>query len=199
MGLTLAQMLALLPDNTAGDISAADARDVVTGLFGFNLIERQALAVDTASFDFQSIPDSYESLRLIYHGRGAAATNGNLFVMRFNNDSGANYDYETNNSINGGHTGANFTGQTSIGFMAIPKGSSTADRPGSGDILIPGYARTVFHKVTRATGTDYITSVLRVTGGAGVWKSTAAITRITIAPDTGNWLAGSVASLYGIG
>lgn len=33
MPLTLAQMLALLPDNTAGDISAADMRDVATGLW----------------------------------------------------------------------------------------------------------------------------------------------------------------------
>lgn len=32
MPLTLAQMLALLPDNTAGDISAADARNVVTAI-----------------------------------------------------------------------------------------------------------------------------------------------------------------------
>lgn len=32
MPLTLAQMLALLPDNTAGDISAVDMRDVVTAI-----------------------------------------------------------------------------------------------------------------------------------------------------------------------
>lgn len=32
MPLTLAQMLALLPDNTAGDISAVDARNVVTAI-----------------------------------------------------------------------------------------------------------------------------------------------------------------------
>jgi hypothetical protein len=33
MPLTLAQMLALFPDNTAGDISAEDGRDVIEGLW----------------------------------------------------------------------------------------------------------------------------------------------------------------------
>lgn len=33
--MTLDEMLALLPDNTTGQISAADLREVVTGLFEY--------------------------------------------------------------------------------------------------------------------------------------------------------------------
>lgn len=38
MVATLDQLLALLPDNSSGEISAADLRDVVTGIWGRTLI-----------------------------------------------------------------------------------------------------------------------------------------------------------------
>lgn len=49
MALTLAQMLALLPDNTAGDISAEDMRDIVTALHerDFDPGRPQASGVET--------------------------------------------------------------------------------------------------------------------------------------------------------
>lgn len=55
--LTLAQILALLPDNTTGAISAEDVRDAVTALFertdGTNAIE--ALLFDTAGADIPAV------------------------------------------------------------------------------------------------------------------------------------------------
>lgn len=43
MPLTLAQMLALFPDNTSGDISEADARDAITGLYE---LDRRTAPID---------------------------------------------------------------------------------------------------------------------------------------------------------
>lgn len=49
MPLTLAQMLALVNDNTAGEISAADVRDVVTALFNTPTVVRKAATESVTS------------------------------------------------------------------------------------------------------------------------------------------------------
>lgn len=47
--LTRAQMLALLADNTSGDISAKDLRDIITGV--------ATLADDTPTYDYKKVTD----------------------------------------------------------------------------------------------------------------------------------------------
>lgn len=51
MPLTLAEMHALLPDNTTRDISAADARDVVTALFNTPVVVRKVADETVTSSD----------------------------------------------------------------------------------------------------------------------------------------------------
>jgi hypothetical protein len=70
----------------------------------------------------------------------------------------------------------------------------------NGKILIPDYASTTFHKSVSFSGFDVkaeSTTNLRAQISGGIWHSTAAVTRVTLA-GTGNWKTGSRASLYGI-
>jgi hypothetical protein len=58
MPLTLAQMTALFPDNTAGDISAQDGRDVITGLYEWGapfFADEPNSAIDVSEVTDQSI------------------------------------------------------------------------------------------------------------------------------------------------
>lgn len=163
------------------------------------LITQTVLGADTASFDFTSIPATYESLKLVLTARGAASAAFVNGLLRLNNDSAGNYQWQymeaSNTSLSGGRNAA----ATAITFGALPAGTATANKAGQSEILIPGYARTVFHKSTFAIGGYWNgTAGLVFLNVAGEWAATTAIDRVTLLPSSGNWLAGSVCSLYGI-
>lgn len=159
------------------------------------------LGADTANFDFTSISGSYNHLLLYTYLRGTKAVTGLGLNLRFNNDSSAIYDwYRFYGSGSGsfGHGGVD--NDTSIDADYPVGDSATTGFVGSGQFFIPNYAATTFFKSCtydgfgpRAEGG----SLFRFSGG-GMWKSTAAITRITITPDANNWKAGSRVTLYGV-
>ena len=162
------------------------------------------LGSDTANFDFTSISGSYKHLRIEVQGRSAVvATNDNI-LMIFNNDSGANYDYlEWAFGTGSGFPaalGESFAG-TSIRAMNTTGASSTAGDVGNATITIPDYASTTFNKTSHSEGGVLFARSaqnIRIMQCFGSWRSTAAITRITLTPAGGNWKAGSRATLYGL-
>lgn len=162
-------------------------------------IAGSVLAVDTANFDFTSIPGTFYSLRLVLHLRSnVTSIVADRVGVRFNADTAANYDYATAGS-------ASFSG---TGGTAIQLADATSSQVGSAtaaalyDLLIPSYAGTTFWK--NIGGSAWIE---RQPAGAqqfaestgGIWRSTAAITEITILPISGTkWVAGSSAYLYAL-
>jgi hypothetical protein len=65
--------------------------------------------------------------------------------------------------------------------------------------MIYNYAGTTFWKITTATnGYEQAASTLYSLANSGMWHSTAAITSIRLAPGTGNFVAGSSFTLYGM-
>lgn len=161
---------------------------------------------DTASFDFTSIPGTYKHLKIIISGRSTRAANTLDFcTLRINNDSGSNYDgywIQVFPSFSGA-SGTEWIGATSMAnLMLAPAASSATGSAMSGEITIPDYAAATLQKSVQMTGyapTAQSTGNVRPFLSGGDWRSTAAITRITIAPANGNWLTGSRASLYGLG
>lgn len=154
-----------------------------------------------ASFDFTSIPGTYESLVLEINGRGDDAATDLDAVMRMNNDSAANYSSYRDISNTGGDSRADSIGGTSCLIGRINGDGSPSNDASHLTITIPGYARTVFNKDYDSDG------FLDGLGGGGQhgptraggrWLSTAAITRLTAFPGAGNWKDGTVATLYGI-
>jgi hypothetical protein len=157
----------------------------------FTLITDTLLAVDTANFDFTSIPGTYTHLFIVTLTR---SDNGggsfDFILMRFNNDSGTNYDYA--------NSAGSSTGASSAQMGVTTGATATSGAPGTLNIMIPNYTGTTFWKQADGFGGD-ARGVTNSGLSAGTWKNTAAITRITIFPSSGtHWVAGSRATLYGL-
>lgn len=158
------------------------------------------LTVDTATFDFAGIAATFLHLRLIINARMTGAVTVGTINLTLNNDSGANYDWEV---VFGSAATATATGAAAAAFIVVGDttgASGAASRAGAQDVMIPNYAQTTFMKhvvsdshVVRGTATtDFFGEQY-----GGLWRNTAAVNRITLTPSSGNWLAGSRATLYG--
>lgn len=166
-----------------------------------SLISRQLLAAPAASVTFSSIPQTYENLVLEIIAACSDATAGIDLHAQFNGDTGANYDWAGSYASG---AGGGQEGQVAATSMKIGYGVGTtapANQAALTHIRINGYARTTFLKTAIAqadsvqgatTTTTFMESLM------GNWRSTAAINRITFTDASGgNFIAGSVFSLYG--
>ena len=120
--------------------------------------------------------------------------------LRLNADAAANYDFTRMyvNNVVGASEGIN---QTGIYLGGLTGTLATPLRFSTYEITIPFYRDTGANKNVQ---TNNVTpSVSASTGmvqmyAAGVWKNTAAVTRIQLYSDTGQLIAGSIADLYGV-
>lgn len=164
-------------------------------------IQTQVLGSSQASVTFSSIPATYEHLMMLWTARGTDSGNPDIY-MQFNGDTGANYDRELLVGVGAAPSSGPAVAQTAIQAIGtMPGSTATAGRAAGGTIKIMSYARTTFWKTAvgdfsdiRATGSG--NELAGMTGG--IWRSTAAITSVTLLPSAGNFLTGSVFSLYGI-
>ena len=121
--------------------------------------------------------------------------------LRFNNDTGTNYESNLINATNNGAAGSSATASQTEAILGIfAAASATANRAGMAIVDIPEYAGG-FHKIMSsmnqvihgAGAADYSTQIRGIQ-----WRNTAAITEIDIILSAGAWAAGSTARLYGI-
>lgn len=165
------------------------------------LISDSVLGADASNFDIQNIPATYKHLQIIGSLRGTGAVVFENSLIRFNNDSAANYDW-ARAAANADTASASTTvGDTSI-VGRNTGASATAGRFAGWNLWIPDYAGTVANKtligqIALFGDNTEANEVMDSTSGG--WRSTSAISRITISPGSGNWLAGSRISLYGLG
>jgi hypothetical protein len=159
---------------------------------------------NAANITFTSIPGTFRSLILEFSLQGTAVGATVDLYIRCNADSGAHYDWTrqawatTAASPDAGTGG----GDTKFVPARISTSGDVAQIATSGQMVFDDYARTAWYKSLRGTfncaaaggsGNDYEAGI-----AGGNWKSTAAITSITILAASGNLLIGSVASLYGV-
>lgn len=167
------------------------------------LIASSALTADAANFDIQSIPGTYKHLRLFMMLRGTTNAATQTTLLRFNNDSGANYDLQTVNGSAATITAAESFTATSLSILSAAASSASV---GAGvftayTIDIPFYSSTSFNKVVvyrlgRKIGTA--STNLFTSAPAGFWRDSSAINRITITPGADNWATGSAITLHGV-
>lgn len=145
-----------------------------------------------ATYTFSSISSAYTDLVLIINAKGASSSNNRI---QFNGDTANNYS----RIIAYGTGSVTFSGTTS-NFANIPiDGIASLDTSNfnyNSVTSIQNYANSTTFKTTltrannAATGTDV---------NVGTWRSTAAITSVTIfTSDSGNYASGSTFTLYGI-
>jgi hypothetical protein len=149
------------------------------------------LASDSTTITFSSIPGTYQDLYLVVVGRSSGGFFQNI---RFNGDSGANYNitrlFGSSTTISSGTGAAQTRGL--ISWLTF-----NASQNSAAYVHILDYARTDKHKTTVGDAT---------TGQAGEtalitnrWANTAAITSVTLSSDSSQtYLAGTTFALYGV-
>ena len=183
--------------------SGATAPEWASG--GAQLITETVLGVDTASFDFTSIPATYRHLLVVWSLRTDAAAAIDTASTNFNNDTtNANYDREFLQAAASSTTALEKLATTASRSGATITGNTApASQFGHGQMLVHNYANVNFFKVASIEGSQWSA---RTTNGmlhywnVMGWANTAAINRLTFTPVTGtNFKAQSVVALYGIG
>jgi hypothetical protein len=174
-----------------------------TVLSGLTEIDSRVISVATPTIEFANIPQTFRALRCVTYLRDdGGSTNASETLIRFNGDSGANYDREE--MIAGGTSavsGAGGVAQTAAWAVLEGGGASPANRFGTGELVVPGYA-TVGNFKNVFGNTCYLSSTLAdcfIGLLTGLWRNTAAINDLQLVAAGGaNFVAGSVATLYGM-
>lgn len=215
------------PETTAGDMIYRDGSNVTSrlpvgtngqvltvvsgvpawaaaggGSGSLTVISDQTLGAAAATIDFSSIAGTYKHVHMTVMGRSDTAANNTFCYVQVNGDSTASYTRAQINSVNNSLTGQELTNDTAMFLMSVPGATPAAGLVCSAQATWLYYAGTTFHKqmIAQTMETESASDVTlisqRMIGSS--WRSTAAITRLTLTLGAGNWIAGSRATLYGI-
>jgi len=152
-----------------------------------------------SSVTFSSIPQNYTHLQIRMIARNTVANSDDNVYMYFNSDTGANYSYHY---VYGFGTGVGTGGTGGASFMIpfrVTGANSTASAFGVGVCDILDYNNTNKFKTTRSlTGHNQNNTSDTIFMFSNNWRSTSAITSITINPPNSNFVQHSSFALYGI-
>ncbi|CAB4173643.1 hypothetical protein UFOVP1255_7 [uncultured Caudovirales phage] len=123
---------------------------------------------------FTSIPGTYTDLLLVVNGICAAGGPGDL-RLQFNSDTATNYSY---NRLLG--TGSTVTNGRATAANFIIGGQTSTTNPSVTLCNIQNYSNTTTNKTTISNYGNYNPTNNAVGVSVGMWRSTAAITRIDI-------------------
>ncbi len=168
---------------------------------GLNKISETILSGTSALITFSSIPSIYKSLRIVAVARGDTAAVSVETRMQFNGDTSAIYDTQVLAGQGSAATAAESLAQTYMKFGECGAASAAAGNGGLFVAEIPYYTGTTFQKlvsIQNADSTGTATGSLINWPRVCRWRSTAAITSISIFPATGNFVSGSSFALYGV-
>ena len=179
--------------------------DFLAGNPSFIPSSYESIASATASgssstITFSSIPSGYASLQIRGIAKVAGSGGGGWQVnVTANSDSATNY---SNHLLGGNGSSASIEGYSSTNYMWLGYANyDTGNTVGAMIIDIHDYASTTKNKTFRSFfGVDGNTAstVYRVYLASGLWRSTSAITSITLEGNGTNFSAGSTFALYGI-
>lgn len=157
-----------------------------------------------ASIDWVGIAADYTHLAIMGNVRSEAAGGQDRLALRFNNDGGANYEWQECLFQGDGNPAAIAVRGSTYGSLGqIDDNASEADSFSSLWVMIPNYANTNFNKMAQAR-TFLIRNNdndldLHTFWGSNHWDNAAAINRITILTDGGDDIAEhSKLTLWGI-
>lgn len=170
---------------------------------GIGSIFDTTLGGSAANVDITGIVGTYAHLMLVVYGRSdAAAAVIEPSLIRLNGDAATNYDYQVLHGTASSALAVENFAVSSAQIGNVPASSAGVNLFGCQLVFIPHYAGTSNNKALVAlssskTGTT--TSLMDVAISACFWRSSAAITRITLLPAAGNFVAGTRVTLYGMG
>jgi hypothetical protein len=148
-----------------------------------------------SSIDFTSIPSTYTDLCVKISARGSTtfALNGHFYAITLNNTS-AN---RSQRFLQG--DGATPASGTSSSFTSYMDPSDyTANTFANNEMYIPNYAGSTNKSMSLDVVTENNSTTSFAAFYAQLWSDTAAINRVTLTPNAGNFAQYSTATLYGI-
>jgi hypothetical protein len=154
----------------------------------------------TANITFSSIPSTYKHLQV----RGILRSDRSGYVQtgcsfRFNGDSGSNYNwnqsYSSSSSVPASETYGN---ESALRLGELPAANANANTFGFILLNIFDYTSTNKYKTTHEVGGSDRNGSSFLGINHGNWRSTSAVTSITLLETAANWVVGSKLSLYGI-
>ena len=156
----------------------------------YEKIATNTLGSAAASITFSSISGAYTDLVLVINAKTTAGSGNNYFLVRVNSDSGNNYSRTGmygNGSVVGGFRNSN------ISSTYITLGDSTTNF-GNALLNFMNYSNTTTNKtILHRENNDGATY-----GVVSLYRSTSALTSITVSGDGWNIATGSTFTLYGI-
>ena len=160
------------------------------------LLETIALTQSASSVTFDNLPTSgYTDLKVILSTRSTISTVQNLTIT-FN---GVTTGYSARNLFGaGGGTPGSSTLPTNTSWGISQPSGYTASTFDSQEIYIPNYRSSNFKSASIDSVTENNAADSYAVFEGYLWSNTAAITSINIAPNSGNFVANSTFSLYGI-
>jgi hypothetical protein len=185
----------------SGLVNFAETRSMLVGNnfyipTSFDLLETRALESDTSSVSFTSLETyaaDYKHLQIRTSTRGTTAAASVSVDLVINNDTGANYSFSL---IEGnGTSGSPYRESGSILFLAPTAAASSASNIFGSTVTDILDAFSVSKNKTIKTIGGWSGSVQMVTGHR---RSLEAISSIEIKSRTGNFVAGSRFSIYGV-
>ena len=147
-----------------------------------------------SSVTFSGIPQTYTDLVLVASCQTNAAGTDKDLYLRFNGDSANNYSRTRLVGNGSTATSARQSDVSQIVCGAMP-GTSYTSEFAANVIQIQNYTNTTTNKTTLVRNSF---SQIAVQAIVGLYRSTSAITSVTLIPESGSFVSGSTFNLYGI-
>jgi hypothetical protein len=185
---------------TAGQVlqvnSGATAPEWATPTGGGGLDLLSTTTMSGSTLTISSISQDYDQLVIVINNAYfSSGSNGFYFQIRFNSDTGSNYNWgRTINTNSGSYNGGAVLGQTSIQSAQQGDSSTTNNRLGM-YIIIPNYKDTT-PKIIRTTAMSQVNDPTFYDLCA-TYTGTSAIDSITFFTGTGTMSAGTI-KVYGV-
>jgi hypothetical protein len=159
----------------------------------YEKIQSTTLGSAASSITFSSIAATYTDLRVVLVATGSVS---NYAKINFNSDTATNYSFTT---IYGDGTTAYSTRDTSNTLIWLNGGwlQNSTTIPSLYTIDIFSYAGSTYKTCLTTASNDRNGSGI-VSRVVGLYRSTSAITTIDLGVNSGNYAAGTTATLYGI-
>lgn len=157
-------------------------------------IATTTLGSAASTITFSSIPNTYTDLRIVLVGTSDATGAGQAVLMRFNSDTATNYSATRLSGNGSAASSARWTNIASI-YCSIDGLSTTIPTLQMIDIF--SYAGSTYKTALISNNEDKNGSGY-VEARVGLWRSTSAITSVSLLIGSGNFATGTVATLYGI-
>ncbi len=168
----------------------------------FDLLETQLVSSQTSSITFSSLSSyasTYQHLQIRMTVRGTRAANGDGFSIRFNGDTATNYSRHGLNGFGSTTPESYGVANQSYGDAGACPGTSSPGSTFAGTVLdiLDAFETTKFKTIRTFSGQPG--TQFQVGLSSGNWRSTNAISSITLFVQSGNDIAAnSRLSLYGI-